>query len=260
MVVSAKPTLSIITVTAFDVHRLERTLESLQQDLHDVELIIVCPQSDEITIQSVKSFSEMVNYPVRAFHDVSIGIYSAMNVGLKYAHGRYIIFWNSGDSANDLAALQEFIHFLKFSDSHWGITQAAFSWRGPQVLTNQNVRSFALQEGGYISHQAVFVKSDTLRNMGGFDTQFKVAADTLLITKLWLKHEVVFFPQKVVNVEFPNFSGKSNRRGRFENFVIAIKVLPFGYKYFALKSALTRELGYLYGRRPHPKRRFGDSE
>jgi hypothetical protein len=237
--------LTIITVSAFDCVRLNHTLTSLLSVGPNLELVVVTPRHDFETIQTVKNFTTYGNLKPRLVHDEGVGIYEAMNCGLKVAKGKFVTFWNSGDLAITSSSVGGLLDYLEATTTDWGVFQAKFGWRDALDLTSINLRRFVLQKGGYVSHQAIYARADTLRNLGGFDCNYKVAADTKMITQLWLEHDYGFYDHEVVEVEAPGFSGKMHRLGRIENFRIAWECLPLGSKFLAVGSALRREVGYL---------------
>jgi putative colanic acid biosynthesis glycosyltransferase len=238
--------LSIVCVTAFDLIRFSKTFDSVSTFQGNLELLVICPEGDRSVIELVSQESRKMSYPVKIFHDPGTGIYPAMNIGLKNCAGKYVIFWNSGDVSGGNLALSEFISYLESLEVGWGIAQGSFTWRDEIELTQENIFAFFLQAGGYISHQTVFAKKDSLSALGGFNEKFNVSADTDLITKLYIRYgEPVFFTRPVVEVEFPEFSGRHHRRGRIENIVIALTVLPFKFKFQGCKNAIRKEFQYI---------------
>jgi glycosyltransferase involved in cell wall biosynthesis len=246
MSVNGQTTLSIIIVSAFDTFRLKKTLDSLSITAKGLELVIVCPENDSITKGLSLDFARNVTYPVFTIHDENLGIYPAMNLGVLNAQGKYVMFWNSGDLSYSEANMADLILALSNSSSPWGVAQGEFDWRPPLELNHRNVRRFIFQSGGYISHQCVYAKKSTIAELGFFDTKFRVAADTKLISELWFAARPSFIDTVVARVEFPGFSANQQRTGRLENFKIAFEVLPFPGNAIAVMAATSREFLYLF--------------
>lgn len=239
-------TLSVVCVTAFDASRLRRTLDSLKNFKGDLELLVICPKDDSLSIGIANQASSSITYRFRVIHDSQVGVYPAMNLGLTNCVGKYVIFWNSGDLSQSNTALSDFISYLVNIDVDWGVAQGSFSWRTGISLTPENIVNFITQSDGYLSHQTIFAKRWSLLDLGGFNEKFRVAADTDAITKLYLTYgKPDFYKSSIVEVEFPEFSGKYHRRGRYENMLICIWTLPFKYKLQALRNALRKEFLYL---------------
>lgn len=95
---------SIITITYNAEAVLERTLESVAaQTYPEIEHIIVDGASKDGTLTIAEEYRRQSD-AARNGHHVLIksepdkGIYDAMNKGLDYAMGTYIVFMNAGDS------------------------------------------------------------------------------------------------------------------------------------------------------------------
>jgi hypothetical protein len=242
-------TLSVVCVTAYDLIRFTKTLDSVSSIHGNLELLVICPNDDSRTIELVKQESRKIAYPVKLIHDSGTGIYPAMNVGIMNCKGKYVMFWNSGDLSQGASVMSEFLAYLETCDADWGVAQGNFSWRREITLTHQNVMAFVLQSDGYISHQTVFAKKLSLKDLGGFNEKFRVSADMDVITKLFIKcGKPEFFNASIVDVEFPEFSGKNHRRGRYENLIICAKELPLKFKFRALGNAFRKEFGYARNR------------
>lgn len=243
--VKSGPTLTLITVSAYDHVRLESTLDSYCDLSNRAEVVVVVPDTDIRSIEIVKQYSKTINTQVHLVFDVGAGIYSAMNTGAKKASGDYLTYWNSGDLCLDVKRLNEFIDILDLRRPIWGVFGGKFNWRSSQELTPLNVAKFVLQRGGYISHQTVFVDRIVFLDMGGFDTRYKIAADTKVISILWANFDCDLLDFEIVQIEQPGVSGLQNRRGRYECVKVAYDVLPINQAIMATVYALGREARYL---------------
>ncbi|MEY4570912.1 MAG: hypothetical protein RLZ10_105 [Bacteroidota bacterium] len=240
--------LSVITVAAYDLDRLKTTLNSYIGAPNTVEFILVYPANDIKTQTYLSKFMLDNNLRITIVHDLGIGVYPAMNLGSKVSMGTYLMFWNAGDSCLSTEELLNFTKYLEFNKPVWGFTQANFNWRDPQELTLHNVKNFVLQRGGYLSHQTHFVRKSDFIYLKGFDENYKVAADYKLIAQLWQVSEPSFSNFVVVNIEFPNFSARNNRVGRFENLKILFQVMSCKFIIPSLYFILLREFNYLLNR------------
>jgi len=243
---SETPTISIITVTAFDVRRLEITLKSILKEVAFAQFVVVCPNKDHETISFLSQFTNTHNIKLNIGHDNNSGIYQAMNIGARLATGDYLIFWNSGDfcaNQENLMKLSEALHRIK---PVWGVFEGSFGWRTPQSLTEKNLRDFCLQSGGYISHQTVFMKRIPFLALGGFDEKYKVAADSKIITQFWLNHTCFFFKSLIVEVEPPNFSALNHRIARVESLKTSIQILKGWSRSIAIRNILTKEFKFFW--------------
>ena len=94
---------SIITCTWNAAEVVERTLESvLSQSWAQIEHVIIDGASKDNTLQLVEAYRKR-NAEEETEHDIVVvsepdrGLYDAMNKGLKYANGDYVVFLNAGD-------------------------------------------------------------------------------------------------------------------------------------------------------------------
>lgn len=240
--------LSVITVVAYDLERLKISLKSYIGAPSNVQFVLVYPKADSKTETYVKKFLRENKIRICIIHDLGKGIYPAMNLGSKEALGRYLMFWNAGDSCFSTENLNRLIRDLDTVKPIWGFTQASFNWRGLQALNTENVKNFVLQRGGYVSHQTLVARNSDFIYLGRFDESLKVAADYKLIAQLWQFGKVSFFDYAVVEVEFPNFSAQNNRVGRIENVKILFQAIPPKFVIVSILFILRRECSYLYRR------------
>ncbi len=248
MEIAPKYTLSVVTVASHDIVRLKKTLDSFQGAPAWIEFVVICPSSDSDTISFVNSCIQSCDFSLVLYNDEGGGVYQAMNLGVECSSGEYVVFWNAGDLCVSIDSLCDLTLKLKKHSPSWAITKAVFDWRESQVLSEKNLKSFALQRGGYISHQTVIMSRYLFLKIGGFDVKYKVAADTKLITQFWRKFAVDFYEINTVKVEFPNFSGKHNKRGRIENLMICLLILPLRSKLLSFFFAVSREIEYAFVR------------
>ena len=237
------PTISIITVSAFDEERLSATLKSLAMLGEGAEHLVVIPKDDSNSVALWERFKVEATIEMRIVHDQNQGVYHAMNIGAKEAKGDYICFWNAGDELISPNSLQKLISRLNQNQPEWLVFQGDFSWRKPLVLSETEVRSFLLHNPkSFISHQCIAVKRNQFNSMHGFNTRYRVAADTDQMTNLFLKTRPIFENTSVVRVERPNLAAKNHRRSRIESFVIASNSLKGTMRILAIKNIFRAEV------------------
>lgn len=217
------PVLSIITVSAFDTQRLQKTLDSLSDILSElVEHIVIHPNQDKETIALLESRAYK-NVNRRSYVDFGTGIYQAMNIGVEIAMGKYVWFINSGDELiND--HLPFLLRYLVDNEPTWLIGKGFFDWREDQEMRIENLANFlAFNDNSFLSHQTVIARTHILRDLGGFDVRYKVAADTDLIARISDLGAPMWFMEYIVKVERPEYASAHNRRARFESLLLSIR-------------------------------------
>lgn len=66
----------------------------LNQKICDLEYILIDGASSDSTLDIIKKYETKIDYWIS---EPDLGIYDAMNKGIKLASGRYLLFLNSGD-------------------------------------------------------------------------------------------------------------------------------------------------------------------
>jgi len=179
------PLLSIVTVSLNAAATIERTLASvaLQQVTFGVEHICVDGGSSDDTRSIVDRWA-LLNPRITRIYEPDVGIFDAMNKGLKATHGEYVLFLNADDFlvAHDTLA-RAFAGCaqggadnpdLIVGDAVMGRVGKIGFWRHrrvPRLLGR--VRGF----GMYPVHQAQFTKRRLLEAVQGFDARLRLAAD-----------------------------------------------------------------------------------
>jgi glycosyltransferase involved in cell wall biosynthesis len=105
---------SIITIVYNGASLIEGTMQSvLNQTFTDFEYLIIDGASKDETMTLVEKYVEKYPLPIasgqvhiKAFSERDKGLYDAMNKGLAYAKGDFILFLNCGDRLFDVKTLE----------------------------------------------------------------------------------------------------------------------------------------------------------
>jgi len=182
--------------------------------------------------------------------DAGLGIYEAMNIGIAASNGDYLCFWNSGDLLYSRENLEALCDQLEIGRENWVVAQGIFDWVSPQELTKSNILNFITHvRNSFVSHQTVFFDRKLVMGFNGYDTKYRVGADTKLISQFALQHDVGFFELPIVSVEKPNFAASNNKLARVETFLIALEILPLRLKLKSTVNIMCREIHSLLSRR-----------
>jgi glycosyltransferase involved in cell wall biosynthesis len=186
---SQEPLVTIITVVlnlvkAGRVQTFDQCLESVHNQAYsNVEHLIIDGLSDDGTNELINEYAR--KGWVKCFSQKDEGIYDAMNKGIMYASGRYITFLNSDDYYVEANAVSKSVIALERSG-------AAFSYATVRIdRGDKKARLFKPRIGRVLTHMpfphpAMFVRKTSFDQVGGFKTQFKLAADHDLILRLIL--------------------------------------------------------------------------
>lgn len=172
----SNPLFTVVTVTFNAERTIAHTIESIiNQRFLSKEIIVVDGKSKDKTIQIINKYRDKISTFISEKDD---GIFDAMNKGIKYAKGKYIIFINSGDSFYDENVLSE----IKTDDFDVIYGNNAIKVRGKLKIIKPSPfwESQKIVKTMGICHQSIFIKTSYAREHL-FDTSYKLTADYNMI-------------------------------------------------------------------------------
>jgi glycosyltransferase involved in cell wall biosynthesis len=184
-----KPFFSIITICKNAEDLIEKTVKSLlQQTFCSYQYIVIDGNSSDETVNRVKSLLhqfDKLNYVI--ISEIDGGISHAMNKGLSYANGRLIFYLHAGDAFKDnsiLARVHSEFHIYSWD---WAVGSLDVVSTDDRVLHRYNPLPYSRHKEilfqNKIPHQAVFLNTIILKEVGGFDEDLTQAMDY----DLWLR-------------------------------------------------------------------------
>jgi glycosyltransferase involved in cell wall biosynthesis len=171
------PLFSIITVTWNAAAVIAPTLESVRsQSSSDYEMLIVDGASTDDTL-SIVGHSSIAS--LRVFSEPDKGLYDAMNKGIAWARGRYLIFLNAGDAFADDAVLARLARLTTDDPGViYGQTQLVDGARnvvGKRHLTApKRLTADSFLNGMVVCHQAFIARRDLVPQ---YDLQYRLSGD-----------------------------------------------------------------------------------
>ena len=182
------PQISVITVVKDHAAGLSRTTDSIKgQDFQDWELIIVVGESTDMTLTTALKIQQ-TDFRVRVIEQDGLGIYSAMNQGLTAASGEFTWFMNAGDKFFSSMVLRHALEMIRTCPV--GLVIGGYSLetlKKNKVYPNSERRlkpySFAFNRRSGC-HQSMLFRTSSIKELGGFDTQFLLASDFDLVLRL----------------------------------------------------------------------------
>lgn len=184
------PLVTVITITynLLDADRKEVFLECLNsvhvQNYANIEHIVIDGASTDGTLTLLEDYRN--KGWVKFYSEPDIGIYNAFNKGLKRANGKYILFLNSDDILLSNSAIAEAVNAMEDNDADFCYGDVKCL---PPYDSHRKVRKVDFVRMFYampFCHQSMFVKTELLRKLGGFDERFAISADYDLVLKLIL--------------------------------------------------------------------------
>ena len=196
--------ISIIIVTFNAEKTIRQAVESvLNQEYKNFELIIIDGKSTDGTIKILKEYNNQVAYLVS---EPDEGIYDAMNKGIAFASGKWLLFLGADD------LLCENILQDVFSDLYPGSFELIYG----KIEIEQSKKTlgaatdFQQLISCNIPHQAIFYSKPILAKLGGYDLHYKILADYDMNLKIF---EDTGIQKKFIDKKIAIFSsgGISNR-------------------------------------------------
>ena len=170
-----KKLLSIITVVKNDVQNIEKTIKSIiSQKNKEIEYVVIDGRSTDGTNKIIKKYKNKID---KIVSEKDMGIYHAMNKGIKHSSGKYIGFCNSGDLINKggiKIILKNLINdidvlFATVKRHYLGKTIIKSGYNLPRLNYNFDFAT---------SHSTGFyIKSNFHKKVGMYDTSFKCSSD-----------------------------------------------------------------------------------
>lgn len=178
---------SVVTVCWNDLENVQRTLGSLarQTARHGWEHLLVDGASKDGTAEWYRAAG--FAFPHAVISEPDNGLFDAMNKSLDAVNGEYVVFMNAGDCFADENALGRVLSRVD-SSLAWGYSRArVVDSDGRKVRLNLGTIPYSrvkhLFGGPTLCHQAVIMKVELLRELGGFNLRMGDVADYHLLIK-----------------------------------------------------------------------------
>jgi glycosyltransferase involved in cell wall biosynthesis len=222
---------SVVTVVRNDLIGLKKTRESLEKQKYKNWIHIIVDGASGPTTQ--KYLMSLNKKNTIYISEPDSGIYDAMNKALKIAEPQsFVLYLNARDLFSNSNSLQEANKSLNPNPKiNWGCTtheeiQAdGEGWVcklvSPPSIPNQ------LYAFGYRSHQAVVMKAKFIAQLGGFDEDFKIAADWNLIAMAIKTEEPIIWNHPLCLFELGGFSAGKMLEAHLELRKIRKKYMNF---------------------------------
>jgi glycosyltransferase involved in cell wall biosynthesis len=165
---------SIITITLNSEKYLEKTISSvITQTYPNKEYIIIDGASTDSTLDIVKKHSNHIDKWISEPDD---GIADAMNKGLSFATGDYILFLHSDDFLADEKALEKASQYLDTEHDIFLFNIFYLEDEKKTLIKPRGLKWWINFKTGVL-HQGTICSKDLFKKIGNFDTQFSIAMD-----------------------------------------------------------------------------------
>jgi glycosyltransferase involved in cell wall biosynthesis len=220
-----KPFFSVITCTRNSQKYLPRNIKSVKsQTFKDYEHFFVDSFSTDKTLSIEKRYAK-TDPRAKVILIKKTGISRAMNEGIKYAKGEYIIHLHSDDYFHHKSTLERVYKYLResgFPDWIYGKIQVVEEngkkvGMFPRHKLLQISSISLLRLFNFVPHQSVFVKKKIFKKFGYFDTRLSSNMDYDFWLRISSKTRWLFFNKIISNYSIHSDAQSSAKRNRFIN-------------------------------------------
>ena len=223
-----------MTVVKNDLVGLKKTRQSLENQQYQYwKHIIIDGGSDRETLDYLSSLPQKNTMYLSG---TDAGIYDAMNKAWKLAHPKSFIFYlNACDTfANPRSLSEASLALGNNPDSNWGCTtHEEIQIDGEEwvckLVSNPSITN-QLYAFGYRSHQAVVMRQDFIAILGGFNEEYKIAADWDLIVRAITLEKPTVWVTPLGKFELGGFSSKNLLSAHLELKTLRKKYIVNGLK------------------------------
>jgi glycosyltransferase involved in cell wall biosynthesis len=236
-----KPLISIITVVYNGAKTLEQTIQSvLNQTYQNIEYILIDGLSNDGSVEIIKKYSTDIKYWVS---EKDMGIYDAMNKGLKNVTGELVAILNSDDWYEPDAVQNVVNAYLNDNsiDIFHGLLRFINKDNKPDLISGHY--DFFLDKG-MIEHPTCFIKKEVYEQIGGFNLTYRSAADYDWMLRARLRGAKFYLISQVLT-NFRRGGISESQFGFSEELLIKNKygiISIFKYTYWRIYSGLLAKL------------------
>lgn len=199
------PKISIITVCYNAGKEIEETIKSvINQTYKNIEYIIIDGKSSDNTIEIVNNYADSIDLIIS---EKDNGIYDAMNKGIDYAHGEWLIFLNAADSLYSQTILEDIFKLKNYTeDIIFGDVMNEYKWGKVRI---EGKHFTGVEKRMPFCHQSAFVRRSVLLK-NKFDLNYRICADHNQFYNLYLNgYKFYHIPKIISNFNTNGVSGYS---------------------------------------------------
>ena len=196
--------LSVVTVCLNSRDTIAEAVQSIHPQTHgDVEHIVVDGGSDDGTLDILNNCSAGISTLIS---EPDPGLYYAMNKGIEAATEEYLGFLNSDDVYHHDHVLEQIASALvdRADAAHADLVDV--EQKNPSRIArywnSKPYKPGMFEAGWHPAHPTLFVKTDLLKEIGGFNIRYRYHADFDLMVRLFVERQIssVYVPEVLVRM------------------------------------------------------------
>lgn len=233
---------SIITCTYNSDKYLQDNIDSLKfQIFKNFEHIFIDGNSTDKTIDILNRY-QSENSNVKIIQTEPRGIANAMNIGIKNAQGKYLLFLNSDDFLNNENSLQNVFNFIKENPKYnwyYGIVDTItenkkYLYSYPHRMYQKIFCYWIFRFTFFMQHPATFYSRELFDKYGLYDETLN-AMDYEYAIRIGKKEKAKFMNMKVSNFRLGGISTTQSDRLEKEVKKIFKKYFSFSGFWFLIR-------------------------
>ncbi len=242
------PLVTVITVEK-DVVKSGRkdTFQQCIESVHNqhypnIEHLIIDGESKDGTLNMLVQYGKLGW--IKFISKPDMGMYEAMNRGITYAKGKYIVFLNSDDYFHNPNAIWESVYSLENSQADFSFASNRIAGKNDSdlVLRKPEIGSFIVQMP--FCHQTMFAKKEMLLGIGMFNEKYKSAADYDIVLRAILAgYKYVEVETDIVTYRRGGVSESNQHRSDLEKKEIYQQLYYPFFKDISIEGVVARVMG-----------------
>lgn len=178
---------SVITVVKDHEKGLEETYSSLvRQVFVNWEMVVVVAESADSTLKVAQRIQQ-ADTRVKVIEQSGIGIYNAMNEGIRGATGDFIWFMNAGDRFSTEDVIAHAVAEIKACSV--GVVMGGYQILDGKHPLTYTYRARMVSDLRFAfsrrdRHEAMIFRASSLKSIGQFNTSYSLASDFDLVMKV----------------------------------------------------------------------------
>lgn len=205
--------LSIITCSYNSAEFINNNLKSVySQTFQDFEHIFIDGNSTDGTYEALEKYSSICNN-VKILQSPAKGIANAMNIGIKNATGKYLLFLNSDDFLYNKESLQNVYNFINKNKNYswyYGVVNTISKGKKslyfyPHRWYQKKYIYWLFRFIFFMQHPAIFYSRTLFEKYGGYDENFN-AMDYEYAVRIGKKEKAKFMNIVISSFRLGGFS------------------------------------------------------
>jgi glycosyltransferase involved in cell wall biosynthesis len=189
------PKVSIITVSYNSIRTISDTVKSVfSQTWPNIEYIIIDGSSTDGTVDFINSFSTGIS---RFISEPDLGIYDAINKGIKLATGDIVGILHSDDFFYNNNVIEKVAETFRLNEVDAVLGDAQFVdpeniSRTVRYYSSKNFKPGKFKFGFMPAHPGFYVRRELFEKLGYYKVDYTIAADFELLMRFLLINKVEY--------------------------------------------------------------------